>query len=226
MGKKIVDLMAKRNNCRFKDHFKFLAIIVATKNLALNVVQGKEVLRASNNPWDWLGEGIYFWEQSPKRALEYAIEAANKTQFHAGNIKTPFVIGAIIELGNCLNLLEPESMQVLKLAHEGLKKIYTQANLALPKNEKNNRKLDCAVFRHLHKSNAGKPQLDYDTIRCAFGEGDKIYEGANFTSRLHLQICVFNPEVITGYFLPRPLEKWNPYLLEKFVPQNQKMKLI
>jgi len=29
-------------------------------------------LDASANAWDWLGSGIYFWENDPKRALEFA----------------------------------------------------------------------------------------------------------------------------------------------------------
>jgi hypothetical protein len=29
-------------------------------------------LYASENPFEWLGTGIYFWEASPARALQYA----------------------------------------------------------------------------------------------------------------------------------------------------------
>lgn len=55
-------------------------------------------------------------------------------------------------------------------------------------------------------------KLPYDTIRSAFNEGETIYPGASFTSRLHIQICVLNPDLIRGYFLPRPVEYYNPYL--------------
>ncbi len=45
----------------------------------LEILRGEAELRPNNQPWDWrVGEAIYFWEQNPKRALEYAIEAANK----------------------------------------------------------------------------------------------------------------------------------------------------
>ena len=40
----------------------------------------------------------------------------------------------------------------------------------------------------------------------------KLIPGAAITSRLHVQVCVLNPECIKGYFLPRPIEKFNPYL--------------
>ena len=40
-----------------------------TVHLALN---GKKNLEPSKNQWDWLGDGIYFWENDPERALEFA----------------------------------------------------------------------------------------------------------------------------------------------------------
>lgn len=35
----------------------------------------------------------------------------------SGKIQTPFVIGPIIELGKCLNLIEPHSINIVKEAH-------------------------------------------------------------------------------------------------------------
>jgi len=69
-------------------------------------------LTASTNEWNWLGPGVYFWEQNPARALEYAIDSANNKQKNKVRIATPFVIGSIIELGNCLNLLEQFSITI------------------------------------------------------------------------------------------------------------------
>jgi hypothetical protein len=198
--------------------FQVIGFHSCDKDVGLTVINGQAQLKPSNNPWDWLGEGIYFWEQNPDRALQYAVEAAIKKQVYAGNIKTPFVIGAIIELGNCLNLIVPESVDAVKEAYSGLEKIYTEAGKKMPDNKDANRKLDCAVF--IHESGKDKPNLKYDTISCAFVEGDPIYPGANFTTRLHIEICVLNSDLITGYFLPRPIEKFNPYLHNEFIPVN------
>jgi len=176
------------------------------------ILTGEMDLRPSNNPWDWLGQGIYFWEQNPKRALEYAIESAKGTQFNRRRINTPFVLGTAIELGHCLNLVEPESIELLRVAYEWLKKSYAELNQPLPSNQGNNRQLDCAVIQYIHLSQkqAGKPP--YDTIRCPFQEGSEVYPGANFTTRLHIQICVLNPSLIKGYFLPRPIDEFNPFI--------------
>jgi hypothetical protein len=184
------------------------------KIIGLDIINGRTQLRPSKNIWDWLGEGIYFWEQNPLRALEYAIESSTRKQFNKIPIRTPFVIGAFIELGNCLNLIEPESLAILKRAYFGLSRIYEEVGKALPKNENENRKLDSAVFKHLHKSRSDNLSPPFDIIRCAFNEGDPIYPGANFTVKLHMEISVLNHEMIHGYYLPYPLEKYNPFLNE------------
>ena len=182
------------------------------KEVGLKVLNGQEELIASQNSWDWLGEGIYFWEQDSVRALSYAIESSQRKQFNKIPIKTPFVLGAIIQLGNCLNLVESESLQILSAAYEGLKKIMEEAGQKLPANKGNNRALDCKVIQYIHQTNKEQGLKAYDTIRCAFPEGDEAYPGASITSRLHIQICVLNKECITGYFLPLPHEKFNPNL--------------
>jgi len=46
------------------------------KEVGIKVLNGNDELLPSKNSWDWLGEGIYFWEQNPIRALEYAEESA------------------------------------------------------------------------------------------------------------------------------------------------------
>jgi hypothetical protein len=192
--------------------FQVMGFHGCDREVGLNVVNGKIQLKPSNNIWDWLGEGIYFWEQNPLRAFEYAFESSIKKQYNKIPVQIPFVIGAIIELGNCLNLIEPESIAILKEAYDGLKEIYKESGNDLPENKSDNRKLDSAVFKHLHKSRKETSGIPFDTIRCAFNEGEPIYPGANFTARLHIEICVLNPNLILGYFLPYPLKEFNPFL--------------
>lgn len=75
------------------------------RNVGFRVLNGQDQLRPSTNSWDWLGPGIYFWEQNPLRALEYAKESAERKQFNKVPVNVPFVLGAIPDLGNCLNLV-------------------------------------------------------------------------------------------------------------------------
>lgn len=182
------------------------------KNVGIKVLNGKDDLIASSNSWDWLGDGIYFWENGPLHALTYSKESSNKKQFNKIPIKTPFVLGAIIQLGNCLNLVESESLQILSAAYSGFKKVIEEAGEKLPENKGNNRALDCKVIQYIHQSNKVAGVKQFDTIRCAFPEGIEVYPGSAITSRLHIQICVLNKNSIKGYFLPRPVDKFNPYL--------------
>lgn len=183
----------------------------------MRVLNGQDQLKPSNNKWDWLADGIYFWEQNPMRALEYGIDVANGIQRNKVPIKTPFVLGAIIQLGNCLNLVESESLSILDSAYKGLEEIHKQSGDPMPENDDNKRILDCAVIRYIHKSREVNNLDAYDTIRSSFDEGSKVYPGTAFTSRHHIQICVRKPSLIKGYFLPTPIEEFNPYLNKEFV---------
>jgi hypothetical protein len=64
-----------------------------------------QAFRPSNKSHEWLGEGVYFWEYAPKQAWWWAREVRKH--------KEPSVIGAMIRLGNCLDLLEPENVRWL-----------------------------------------------------------------------------------------------------------------
>ena len=68
---------------------------------AAEVISQGQHLRASENAYDWLGSGVYFWENNPERAFEWA-RAAQKR----GRIQSPAVVGAVLDLGLCLDLTE------------------------------------------------------------------------------------------------------------------------
>jgi hypothetical protein len=57
--------------------------------------------KESSNEYDWLGRGIYFWEYGASRALDFA-----HLQKQRGKIVTPAVVGAILQLGECFDLLD------------------------------------------------------------------------------------------------------------------------
>ena len=56
--------------------FQVVGFHSCDKEVGMKVLNGEMDLNPSENPWDWLGSGIYFWEQNPDRALEYANESA------------------------------------------------------------------------------------------------------------------------------------------------------
>ena len=66
------------------------------------VLSGKEKLAASENTYDWLGHGIYFWEHGPARAFDWAQQQSRRKR---SKIRKPAILGAVISLGNCFDLL-------------------------------------------------------------------------------------------------------------------------
>lgn len=159
-------------------------------------------LRPSMNPWDWLGHGIYFWERSLTRAMNWADELA---QLPNSPIKRPTVIGAIINLGNCLDLADPESAELVTRAYQHFVNKFRTSGIELPRNtgaESKARFLDCAVMNHLHSLRESAGQPAFDTVRGFFNEGQPVYPTAGLRSLDHVQVCIRNPRCILGFFKP------------------------
>ena len=176
------------------------------KEIGLRILNQEQEFKLSNNRYDWLGDGIYFWENNLARAWQYA-EIASKRK--NSSIKTPYVLGAILELGNCLDLLNQKHLDFLAQSYDLLKALLTDEK-EFPKNtgfNKNDfdfkkRELDCAVIRMAHRYMKSKG-IYFDSVRAAFWEGDELYEGAGFRKQNHIQIAILNPNCIKGVFLPR-----------------------
>lgn len=170
----------------------------------------------SENRYDWLGAGAYFWENSPDRALEWAHFLTKHPQNPEHNIAKPFVVGAVIDLGNCLDLSDAGSLEIIKEAYARFKETSELAGSPLPVNEPAHkadrdlvkRHLDCAVMNYVHAlredRQAGAALEPFDTVRGLFTEGGELYPGAKIMAKTHVQICVRNPKTsIKAYFRPR-----------------------
>lgn len=162
-----------------------------------------ESLTSSMNSYDWLGNGIYFWEQNLERAWQWAKMSAVKSK---GTIKEPAVIGAIIDLGYCLNLLDSSCIELLKAQYELLTLSMSIAGKELPQNIKGRNYLDCAVIEDLHTQRQEDKATPFDSVRGVFIEGSEIYPTSGFMGKSHIQICVRNPNCIKGYFAPRKVD--------------------
>lgn len=160
----------------------------------------KKHLKKSENTYDWLGGGIYFWDNNYDRALEWAVNSKKYPSAGKVPIKKPSVIGAIIELGNCLDLMDSKFIQITKMAYHSVKD-----NKDLPVNiavnsadkDKVKRHLDCHVIETVHSFDKS-----YDSVRGAFFEGKPLYQDSGFRDKNHIQICIRNSDCIKGYFIP------------------------
>jgi hypothetical protein len=175
--------------------------------VGLKAVLGQTGLIQSDRDYDWLGPGVYFWESDPVRAMEWANWKASR-----GEYAEPFVIGAVIDLRNCLDLASRENLEIVRLAYLSFIALQNEAGNPIPKNKGVSgqpdediklRYLDCAVMRHLHEITYKKEP--YDTVRGLFTEGDPLYPDGGFKSHTHVQIAVRNLKCILGLFLPNHL---------------------
>ena len=173
------------------------------KTTGERILSGKEPhLLWSEKKHDWLGHGIYFWEGNPSRAMVWAEQRKAEKK-----IKTPFVLGAIIDLRHCLDLFDHDGIALVQQAHTELVRDFKKSNLAMPMNkgatpDKAGRLLDCAVLNALHQYGEDRGEIEYDSVRSPFLEGNEIYPGAGFRSDNHIQLCVRKTECIKGYFRP------------------------
>lgn len=179
------------------------------KAVGEKILAGYDHIKPSQNAYDWLGHGMYFWENNPKRALEHAQMIQRFPKRGKSSITEPFVIGAVIDLGYCLNLLESDKLEILKLGYEILKEMHEKSGTSLPQNRAVPgspdlllRNLDCAVIEIAHTYNEQTNKRPFDTVRAVFVEGKELYPNAGFYEKNHIQICVRNPNCIKGYFRP------------------------
>lgn len=174
-----------------------------------SVVMKRQPLKKSANSYDWLGNGVYFWEQNYQRALEWATNRCGT--------EDAAVIGAVIDLGYCLNLTDSSSADILRMGYEILKIRCELVGNELPKNRASTktkdvllRDLDCAVIQQIHDFKKQENERMYDSVRGIFIEGEPPYIGSEFREKTHVQLCICNPNCIKGYFTPLQSVADNP----------------
>jgi len=169
---------------------------VATRLLA------GEPFKKSQNDYDWLGAGIYFWEYGADRARRFAYD-----QRRRGKVTVPTVVGALIQLGRCFDLMDTRFTSELPIAFLRFKTWQSLRGLPVPRNlgatpDKLLRRRDCAVLNCYLRELEDDGVASYDTVRCCFTEGAPAFEGSGIQQESHVQIAVRNPACVMGVFRP------------------------
>jgi hypothetical protein len=162
---------------------------------------GGEPFHKSENDYDWLGAGVYFWEYGADRALRFAHD-----QLRRGRLAEPAVVGALVQLGNCFDLMDTRFTADLAVAYETIQDRYAQTTTPLPHNagaapDQKLRRLDCLVLNFYLASLEGTASA-FDTVRCGFLEGQRAFPGSGIFQQSHIQLSVRNPACILGVFRP------------------------
>lgn len=134
----------------------------------------------SQNGYDWLGQGIYFWEDGSARAAEWA-----RKRFGDEGV----VLQATIDLGHCLNLLDTAHFERMEQSYQGIAITFKDLGLPLPDNARKRHSLDYLVLE-TYCSDAIVYNLAFDTVRGCFPEGKPLYHGSKILRETHIQVAV------------------------------------
>jgi hypothetical protein len=169
-----------------------------TVSVAEQLLAARESFRPSHNPWDWLGHGVYFWEYGYQRAFDWARESP---RLRGEGVA---IVGAIIQLGRCLDLLDTDhTTRLAAFAAE-----YQRLVGALPINQGTRRDGDCMLINQFCERMA-QESAGFDTVRGLFQEGPPVAPGSGISLKNHIQVVVREPQAIVGLFRPREFSAWS-----------------
>jgi hypothetical protein len=140
----------------------------------------------SQNEYDWLGEGVYFFQDAPLRALEWA------RQRHGADAA---VLQSRISLVDSMDLLDIAWFEELTVVHDEFVAAAKRAGLALPRQTSGAHRLDRDVINYLAGVLADKG-IVIRSVRAAFFEGKPVYPNSAIYDRAHIQIAVRDTSAI------------------------------
>lgn len=146
-----------------------------------------EEWQLSQNPYDWLGHGIYFWEFAPHRARIWGGKGG--------------VVGTVIQLGLCLDLTDVHYTNLLGEEYREVRRARKEQGLAMPRNKGKRRDLDCLIINEFVAS-AEREHITFQTVRCPFLEGKPVFPGSGILRESHIQVAVRDRSCILGVFRP------------------------
>lgn len=157
----------------------------------------------SEESFDWLGHGIYFWEHGLHRAQRWAKEKAIRD---GGE---PAVVGAVIDIARCLDLNDTKGTELLGAMYQKLAREYQESGISMPENrglsetdeDLKFRELDCLVINSTIATIDPNEEL-FPVVRAAFPEGSQAFPGSKLHVQSHTQIAIRDPKCILGIFRP------------------------
>lgn len=175
-------------------------------------------LSHSNNRYDWLGPGAYFFEGDVERALLFAQASSRNPdkRYTAKPIATPAVVGAVLQVKNWLDMTTQAGIKEFSLAYQAFADGLNAAGKPVPENRPASdtdtdviyRALDNAVFTWLHRARESQdpPLPSFQAVRAAFHQGEAVAPTSGFHANTHIQISLRDNACVIGWFLPAGAE--------------------
>lgn len=187
----------------FRDYHRTVVGYHGTRRrTALRIVTGRQRFSPSRSADDWLGHGVYFWEYGPKQAWSWA-----RRRYPGDAIA---VLGSMVRLGNCLDLLDPDNANELIRVHRMLQQDARRIGISLPKNRNARKYLDCQVLEYAYAAFESAQGEVIDSARAVYVPTQakkRLWERSWLYHETHVQLTVRSPDCILGTWLVDPLEE-------------------
>ena len=154
----------------------------------------------SRNNYDWLGKGVYFWQDAPYRAWDWAKDYSNKKG------GSPAVIRSLVKIrrDEFMDLLDysqdPNWSNHLRRTHQCLQQ---QTSSVLPPNKRaiGYHALDRLVIDTLIVDILKPMDINILAVRACFQEGEEVYPGSAIYNKSHIQVAVRDTNSLVGSIL-------------------------
>ena len=140
----------------------------------------RDGFRLSQNSYDWLGDGVYFFQDALIRAWEWA---------DAHHPDEPAVIGAELDLIGCMDLLDAAWNPLLSDAHDAYIRLLKESGRTPPAQTGGAHPLDREVINYAIEV-ISRHGIEITCVRGAFVEGRPVYPDSALYDRTHVQISV------------------------------------
>ncbi|MCL1467726.1 hypothetical protein LAY41_25405 [Argonema galeatum A003/A1] len=139
--------------------------------------------------YHWLGDGVYFFQDAPLRAWEWAFR----------RYSDPAVIRSLIHLDeDCMDLVDIKWFSLIDEMYRLYLARYerTQQPLPVQNLERKAHGLDCDFFNFMVRLVFQRRGIRIPAIRGVFMEGDRIFANSAIFNRAHIQIAVLDNSII------------------------------
>ena len=141
----------------------------------------RDGFQISRNAYDWLGDGVYFFQDAPYRAREWAARRHGQDGV---------VLRSAIRLDDCLDLLDIQSNDLLVEAYTSFVEMSRQMGIPLPRQTTGAHRLDRAVINYAVTFLAQQRGMLFRAVRGVFAEGVSVFPDSAILNRAHVQIAV------------------------------------
>lgn len=160
----------------------------------------------SENSWDWLGRGVYFFEAAPSMALQWAVDYIRRKQLN----DMPAVLSAEIDLSSSIDLLDDVWDDAIKEAAEKLerdgrcerqhglrlrstksRKAVVVCDYEMPPDSNRRNHCDCQVINAVW-GDAKDRGFTASSIRAPFVLGRQLFSNSYLFNESHVQIAVID----------------------------------